>query len=229
MHRSALPSPLRAKNEHIPGLTWNFGWNYAVLRKLLWNALPPMAFFDVMKSLVGDPAFWLMPTIIEGVLRQHPASSHPGKTVLTPTQVFPHQKTLPERCANPFPTSHTLLHVLAYAKTQEEIKISSELKLYLLQTAGSLTGPWREPGVLVYHMKLWLLMGVHSPSSGTMMIWPQASSYTGIPEFPDVRTSLQGHELHSLQQESMYFLTLTLGTAFCSLYWPSFEAPTGDP
>lgn len=34
------------------------------------------------------------------------------------------------------------------------------------------------------------------------MRWPQASSYGGFPEFPDLRTSLQGDELYSPWQES---------------------------
>lgn len=35
-----------------------------------------------------------MPAVVEAVLRQDPASSHLGKIAITPTQVFPHQKTL---------------------------------------------------------------------------------------------------------------------------------------
>lgn len=58
-----------------------------------------MDFFNLMKSWLGNTMFWLMPAVIEAVLRQNPAATHPGKAVVTPTQVFPHQKTLSRRGA----------------------------------------------------------------------------------------------------------------------------------
>ena len=71
--------------------------------RVLWDVLSGMAFFDLIKNVLGNAMFWLMPAVVEAVLKQNPAATHPGKIVITPTEVFPHQKTLFQRGVLIFP------------------------------------------------------------------------------------------------------------------------------